>query len=559
MAKKNKIIQNLFIEKIWYWGIWIWKLDNKKKVLVKWNLYPWCKVNCLITKQKKDYIEAKLLEIVDKGNVELQKPLCPHYKNFFSKYFENLEEIDETKNGCWGCKRQILSYTQQLNLKMQIVLDSFRWYQDILENTSFYDIIWTWNYYFYRNKIEFSFWKYIKKEYWQKNAGSDIFDKEWENFIIKKDFQVGFHKQWMFSKVIDVDKCFLISDKMNSVFSHIKDLCLRSWLPVHDQKIHEWFFRHLVIRQGYNTDQILVNLVVYSDWLQNQEQLELWTNLQEVFKKDEFLKSQVNSFCITFNNWLADVVKWENIENFNLWWDWYIFEQLHFLETKKIEKDYKTKEIIIEDWQIKTLKTLNSWKTQNDENVKTLKVSFRVSPFSFFQTNTNWAQILFSTAFELIGNVNWTILDLYCWTWSIGISLLKQWKGNFLIWVEIVEDAIIDANYNAKINGLQNNVYFVAWKAEKIIYEDLLIQEKIKDLSLIIVDPPRDWLHKNVIKFLNEIKKTHQTKLLYISCNPVTMARDLKLLYEWGWKIDVLQPVDMFPQTHHIEMIWIIR
>ena len=159
----------------------------------------------------------------------------------------------------------------------------------------------------------------------------------------------------------------------------------------------------------------------------------------------------------------------------------------------------------------------------------------------------------------MTGQVEGTILDLYCGTGSIGLSFLKAGKGEKLIGIEIVPEAIADAWYNAKINGLENQVLFVADPAEKALTTNPELRVKIKDIGLVIVDPPRDGLHKNVVNFLGELKKEQDFKLLYISCNPITMVRDIELLLTHGFQIKKIQPVDMFPQTHHIECIGILN
>lgn len=121
--------------------------------------------------------------------------------------------------------------------------------------------------------------------------------------------------------------------------------------------------------------------------------------------------------------------------------------------------------------------------------------------------------------------------------------------------IEIVPEAIVDAVWNAKINGLAEQTYFVAGKAEDLISRDEYIAQHLENIELVIVDPPRDGLHKSVVDFLLQLKKNHDFTLLYISCNPVTMARDLELLLGEQYAMDSLQPVDMFPHTHHVEMV----
>jgi tRNA/tmRNA/rRNA uracil-C5-methylase (TrmA/RlmC/RlmD family) len=142
----------------------------------------------------------------------------------------------------------------------------------------------------------------------------------------------------------------------------------------------------------------------------------------------------------------------------------------------------------------------------------TSEITFRISPFSFFQTNTHGAEKLFSTAFQMLGDFEGNILDLYCGTGSIGLSLLKMkntesplplpvpqncgrqafQKGGSLIGIEIVEDAIIDARINAKLNGLENQTFFLASPAEKALEKYPELAEKIKNLGVVVIDPPRD-------------------------------------------------------------------
>lgn len=132
----------------------------------------------------------------------------------------------------------------------------------------------------------------------------------------------------------------------------------------------------------------------------------------------------------------------------------------------------------------------------------------------------------------MVGYVEGTILDLYCGTGSIGISFLKVGKGNKLVGIEIVEEAITDAWYNAKINGLEDKVVFLANPAEKAFIQTPEIKERLTDVGLVIIDPPRDGLHKNVVQMICDLKKESDFKLLYISCNPVTMVRDIELFLQ---------------------------
>jgi tRNA (uracil-5-)-methyltransferase len=281
--------------------------------------------------------------------------------------------------------------------------------------------------------------------------------------------------------------------------------------------------RHLVCRQWTNTDQLMIN-IVYASKNFSTEQQNQRKQACEALKKNESLQGIVNTCLITLNNWIGDVVPHQSTYE-TLRWSWHIFEKLSFMTPKKDE----------------------------------VEVTFRISPFSFFQTNTLGAQKLFSSTVWFLTQQQDTILDLYCGTWTIGISLLKQGIGKFLIGIELVEQAVHDAWDNAAINGLADQVYFAAGKAEKLFRFDETIQKHLTQITTIIVDPPRDWLHPKVVKFLNQLKTQYNFSLIYISCNPNTLSRDLQWLFEWGYQCTTIQPVDMFPQTYHIETIAILK
>ncbi|HRX64179.1 MAG TPA: methyltransferase domain-containing protein, partial [Candidatus Absconditabacterales bacterium] len=190
--------------------------------------------------------------------------------------------------------------------------------------------------------------------------------------------------------------------------------------------------------------------------------------------------------------------------------------------------------------------------------LKTIESTFRISPFSFFQTNTHGAEKLFQTGANALAQVQGKILDLYCGTGSIGINFLNMGIGDSVLGIDIVQEAIKDANYNAEINGLKEKCKFIASPSEKIFKNYPEIQNELNNIGLVIVDPPREGLHKNVIERIENLKKENKFELLYISCNPTTMARDIELFVEKGFKIKSLQPVDMFPQTHHIETVGVL-
>ncbi len=492
-------------------GVGIARQSDGRKIIVSWGALPGMVADVMVFKQKKDFVEAKLYHVHSYGEeftLDRDAVRCPHYVFHAEDGLEH-DGMGENKVGCGGCKRQILRYEKQLLLKHAIVKDSFRHIRDLIEKVWMKPFVPAPEQFGYRNKIEYSFGKYITNESPEQHH-----------------WQMGFHKQWQFSKVIDVDQCYLVSDESKKLYRTLKEVLRTSGLPVYDQKTHQWFLRHLVVREGRNTGHFLVNLSVSEKQLE-----ELWLEKKrEEFKeqllKDKYLQETVTSFVVTVNNGLADIVKGEDATTYVLRGEGTMYEKLLF--PKESDKEHLT------------------------------EVSFRVSPFSFFQTNTFGAQRLFQTAMDAVGQIEGDILDLYCGTGSIGLSFLKAGKGERVMGIEIVPDAIIDAVWNAKVNGLEEKSYFVAGKAEELIEKDQYIAENLDKVELVVVDPPRDGLHKKVVEFLINLKRERDFKLLYISCNPVTMARDIQLLEGDHYKLRSLQPVDMFPHTHHVEMVGVL-
>ena len=527
---KNQILKDVRVEKLGYGWVGIARLENGKTVMIKGAL-PGSVVDCKIIKSKKDYVEAHIVAVkhVDAGVADGEVK-CPHYQ-FPYQTQSGVERLPEHKDGCWGCKWQIVSYDQQLQLKYQIVQDCFHKAVKHIWAVTIFPVVPSPLVFGYRNKIEYSFWKYFRR-------GEAL---EWRD--IAEHWQLGFHKQGSFEKVIDIDQCYLVSQEMHEVYAYVKAQLLASGLPVHDSKTHKWLLRHMVIRHGVHTGQILLNLSISTHHLVDHPQdEERWTALISAWKQDAWLQERMTSLVINENNGLADVVKPEQVHMDHIRWPGSIYEELHFdlgaTISKESYEDGHAREELPED---------------EDKIMR-----FRVSPFSFFQTNTLGAEQLFSKAAQVVGRVEGNIIDLYCGSGTIGLCFLALGKWKHLKGIEIVEDAVKDAHFNAKINGFEEHASFYAGKAE-----DLLRQWVIDDTffvwgDLVVVDPPREGLHARVVDFLVTLNKRYPFKLLYISCNPVTMARDIQLLVEWGFRCGDLHPVDMFPHTHHIEVVGVL-
>lgn len=496
----QKFLQDVHIEKIGYGGIGIATASDGKKILIKGGALPWSVVDCRIVKKRKDFIQAHIITIKSYDPQRADGEIfCPHY---FIPLGASKENEQSHKIGCGGCKWQIMSYDKQLQAKQDLVKDCMRKFDDMDIRPIIPSPLQTG----YRNKIEFSFGKYISAR---------------ESIDTHRN--LGFHKQGEFSKIVDIDNCGLISKDANTLYDYIKKLCQESKLPTYDQKVHHGVFRHLVIREWVNTGQFLVHLVI-ADKEFDDDKRALWLQLQERIQQDEYLTQTIDTWVVSYNNGLADIIRTADTRT-EIWrGEWTIYEKLIFPG----EKD------------------------------DTHELNFRISPFSFFQTNTVWAQQLFYHAAQLAGHVQWDIVDMYCGTGSIGLSFLAMGIGEKVIGVEVVQEAITDAWHNAKINGLEENAMFFVWTSEKLFVDYPQLAEKMSWVWLVVVDPPRDGLHKNVVDFLIKMKKDYGVKIVYISCNPVTMARDLDMLAQADIHCKKLQPVDMFPHTHHIEVIWLL-
>ena len=512
--------------------------------MIKWAL-PDSVVDVRIVRKKKDYSMWHITNIhsIDPKRLDGQVK-CPHYI-WIAEVVSGDDRLEEEhKKWCGGCKRQSVSYRSQLDLKMQIMKDCLAWLEHHLEReVEIFDILWSPLIFGYRNKIEFSFGKYLVREMpdedWLAKEDHSISKSQRvakRPFRVAEHRQLGMHKQWEFSKVIDVDQCYLVSEHMHKIYTRLKAELEASWLPVYDAKQHEWFLRHLVIREWVNTWHILINLSIATDWLTTHpKHNKIRQDLMKWWKQDPAFNELVKTFVLTNNNGLADVVRWVDVTQDILRWEGKIYEELRY-------------------------KNIVDWEDKDEKWTKDTILRFGISSFSFFQTNTVGAELLFQTAADMIGEVRWNVIDMYCGGGSIGQSLLALGKWQKVIGIEIVPEAIADAQYNAKINHFSDRCIYHVGKAEKVIKQWVVDDAFFVWWDVIVVDPPREGMHKDVVAFLIDLKRKHTYRLLYISCNPNTMARDMWMLVDsWVFTIWALQPVDMFPHTNHIEVITVMK
>ena len=303
---------------------------------------------------------------------------------------------------------------------------------------------------------------------------------------------LGMHKKGRHLDIITVDDCRLVDEDFIKVLTSTVEYFEQKNLPYYRINSHQGFLRNLVVRKGVNTNQLMVNIV---------------TTTQEDFDMTEYkdmilnlgTKAEVVSILHTINDGLADAVNCDELR------------VLH-------GRDY-IEEVV-------------------------LGLRFKISPFSFFQTNTKGAEKLYTIAREFVGDHEGKVLfDLYSGTGTIGqvmASAAKQVYG-----IELIEEAVVAANQNAKLNGL-DNCEFIAGDVAKVVKN---LEAKP---DLIVVDPPRPGVHKDAIR---DISGFGANEIVYISCNPRTLVLDLKGFEAYGYKVEKVKLMDMFPNTPHVETV----
>ena len=306
------------------------------------------------------------------------------------------------------------------------------------------------------------------------------------------ELALGMHQKGKFYEMVTVGGCQIVDNDFRKILKLVLDYFREKKISFYHKKTHTGVLRHLVVRKAIKTGEALINLVTSS-----QEELDL-TELVERIKKTDF-DGQIKGFLHTINDSLADVVKSD--------------------ETKILfGQDYITEEI--------------------------LGLKFKISAFSFFQTNSLGADKLYSIVRDFAGSTKDKIIfDLYCGTGTIAQIMAPVAKK--VIGVEIVEEAVESAKENAKLNNLNNCEFIAGDVMEKV--------DELKDKpDLIILDPPRDGIHP---KAINKIIAFNPPQFIYVSCKPTSLARDLPIFVENGYEVKMVKCMDMFPHTPHVESI----
>ena len=437
----------IIVEKIVYPGRSLGRGEDGIAVFTEGGL-PGEKIEVKVIKNKKSFKEAKLEKILAVSE-KRTAPRCPSF------------------GSCGGCTFQHTSYDNQLHLKNVYTKELLSPFGIEIEEVRKSPEEWG-----YRNKMEFSF------------------------FDNKGQLAAGLHQRGEFNRYISVPPCFIADTDFIPITEIVIDFARRSGLGIYDNRSHSGFFRHLVLRKGKNTGELLVNLVTNKD-----EQVSV-KYFDELVEK---LKGKVAAFYWTVNAGASDAVR---------------SDELKLLSgTKEISEKLSVGDKLY---------------------------LFKISPFSFFQTNTLACEKLYETVLELfVPDKNDRVLDLYCGTGTIGMILAPCVKE--VIGIDEIESAVLDAGKNAAANGI-GNIKFEAAPVQKWIKGS-----EAEGFNSVILDPPRCGATEKVIDFIGE---KEFKKIVYVSCNPSTLARDLKLFTEkLGFKIKRIVPIDMFPQTYHVETV----
>lgn len=307
---------------------------------------------------------------------------------------------------------------------------------------------------------------------------------------------LGMHQKRRFMSIVTVDECQLVHDDFNKILRATLDFCTERGYKHYHKKSHRGLMRNLIVRRGVHTNELLANIVTSSEPGFDEEAfVEMLKGLDLEFELIGILR--------TFNDNIADAVN---------------CEELKILDGR----DYYMEKI--------------------------MGLEFKVSAFSFFQTNIEAVENLYSYAISLIDDFSGKVaFDLFCGTGTITQTLAQ--KAKRAVGVELVEEAVEAAKVNAELNGL-DNCEFIAGDVFEVLKT---VSEKP---DVIVVDPPRMGITPNA---LDKIISYGVNQIVYVSCNPKTLVENLYYLDYYGYKVKVLKPFDNFPNTKHIECVCLLE
>ncbi len=444
-VQKNDYIEVDFID-LTHDGAGVAKVEGYPLFVA--NALPGEKAKIKVTKVNKGYGFGRLIEIIEKSPYRVE-PLCPIYKE------------------CGGCQLQHLSYEGQMYAKEKQVREVLTRIGK-LGNVKVHPVIGMEEPWRYRNKAQVPI-------------------GEQEGGLIGGFYQQRTHQ------IIDMKTCLIQQEKNDEVVQIVKEICGRYGVRAYDEAKHKGTLRHIMVRYGLVTKEVMVVLVARTSDLPNKNKI-----VKEIVEKVAGLKSVI----LNVNAKKTNVIMGDESEV--LWGEEVIYDYIG-------------------------------------------EIKFAISSRSFYQVNPDQTKVLYGKALEyadLSGEE--TVIDAYC---GIGtISLFLAQKARKVYGVEIVPEAIEDAKRNAELNGIVN-AEFAVGESETVIPQ---WYESGVRADVLVVDPPRKGCDEALLQTIIEMKPK---KVVYVSCNPATLARDLRFLEDGGYKTVEVQPVDMFPQTMHCEAV----
>lgn len=446
--KKGQIYEGL-IEKVEFPNKGIVSVEGEEKKVIVKNGIPGQRIRFAVNKMRKGKAEGRLLEVLEASPLEQREPVCSIFP------------------ACGGCMYQTMPYDEQRRMKEQQV-------KEILDAAVQGDYIFEGvkaspKEFAYRNKMEFSFGDAYKDG----------------------PLSLGLHKKGSTYDVLTAADCRLVHEDLTKILSGVLSYFRQREVSYYKKMQHTGYLRHLLLRRGDATGEILVNLVTTT-----QETHDLKPLVEELLKLE--LEGRIVGILHILNDSLSDVVQSDETK--------VLYGQDFFYE-------------------------------------KLLGMEFKITPFSFFQPNSGAAEVLYRTVREYIGDIhNMTVFDLFSGTGTIGQVLAPVAKQ--VIGVEIVEEAVEAARENAAHNGL-SNCRFIAGDVFRVLDE---IEEKP---DVIVLDPPRDGIHP---KALPKILDYGVDKIVYISCKVTSLARDLEMIQAKGYRVVKAVAVDQFVHTVHCEV-----
>jgi 23S rRNA (uracil1939-C5)-methyltransferase len=395
---------------------------------------------------------------------------------------------------CGGCKWQNLPYEEQLKFKQQQVYDQLHRIGKV-ELPEFRPILGSVKTQEYRNKLDFG----CANKRWL--TSEQLKDET----LVKDTPAIGFHITGAFDKILPIEKCWLMDDLQNQIRNEVRDYAVEHGLSFFDLRQQVGLLRDVIIRNSASGEWMVIFQFCLPPTPSNERGSWDDENGQKAFALMQHIADkfpQITSLMYLDNQKCNDTIGDQEILTFK--GEDHIFE-------------------LMED------------------------LKFKVGPKSFYQTNTEQAYHLYSVAREFANlSGNELVYDLYTGTGTIANFVAK--KAKKVIGIEYVPEAIEDAKINSQVNGIENTLFY-AGDMKDILTDDFIAEHGRPDI--IITDPPRAGMHPDVVK---TILNAAPERIVYVSCNPATQARDLQLL-DVQYKVSAVQPVDMFPHTPHVENV----